>query len=473
MPYSLTTQQIAALSTDYCQSVDTITEYESSAFQTNVEAQITAANELDDGFKSVWKSHFDDINLLETENNQLTGLLINNAITLNSENEGQVTRPDQTKTPVVDITFEPLVNVGKVSPTVERITAVAVRDSNSSTLIDTEPEIRTNVNRFWPARVDNNNIYKAETLFPLGVTNALTSADAIDTALNQLVNNIFFYSPILNRQDNNVQLINSTSKVVDISDNERYFQFMTDNLIPTPTSFGGTTKSIGDTPAGSNFVATSIRGVEIGGTVTITTNTSGTSGMNPTPAPTPDAPVQGDIIQLSAVQVIMLSVSSTTVTNAGGEMSTPTKVTTSVCNFLRMAVGSIASSPSVASGNSTNGSQGTALINSYNSNLKRFSFANNTALDTRIGVIRTSLGAIDTANSFYDNRYLAANTRSNLNNGTLGLVESKNSLKTNLFPPTDGGTDPNEYTRLIEKRDYIETVFAGNTPPINNPTCPL
>ena len=466
MPYSLTPDQITALSSDYCRAVDTITEYESSTFQTNVEAQITAANELDDGFKSVWKSHFDDIIPLERDHNLITGIDVADPISLNSNNEGEVTRPDTTIADSgTNITFEPLINVGKVLPTVDRITAVANRNAP---LVASETLIRRNINRFWPARVDNNNIFKAETFNAIKIANGINAAnDSLASVTDQLNNILLTYNPILTRDS---QYVNSTGKVVDISDNERFFQFMTDDLIPTPTQapWGGTVKDIGDTPAGTNFVPTSIRGIEIGGTVTITTNTTGTSTTDPDQ---PDAPVQGDIIQLSAVQVIMLSVSSSTV-DGGTEMA-PTKVTTSQCNFLRMAVGNIASNPAVGTGNSSNGGQGTALINSYNSNLKRFSFANNAALDTRVGVIRTDLGAIDTSNTLYDNRYLAANTRSNLNNGTLGLVEAKNSLKTNLFPPTDGGNDPNEYTRLIEKRDYIETVFAGNTPPINNPTCPL
>ena len=436
MAYTLSADQITALTTEQTNLQATVNGYDTQAFIDSVNAGVVQAEEVDAAFEDVFDSFHSSVDgaqIRETEVNQLDGTEITDAI---------------------DDELDLLIEMGNIGPVIERITSATPTSIESSALI------RININRFYPDADDKSDIdgSTATDVFPGPSWYALERGTEtnVKTTSNRLgdTNTIFKasispFTPSLSFSDSGEDIF--------IGDNERFLNYYTDIYLTSIGSSFITLQGVVNTLSNTTLVLVS--GVQIGGVTTY--QSTGTPGMegdagSGTAAGSNTVLEIGDVVRLDEVAVKVISVANS---DLGNNLLNSNR---GVVQFLKLENGTISSSPAISNGSSPSTS---GLISDINS-IKRFSL-DQAGITSRISEILSEITSI------YEMRYLAANSRANWNNGSLSLLDSKLSTRLNLLSPTnllaaglitqqefdDGYV--NEYTRTQARIDYIQSVLDG------------
>ena len=460
MPYSLTSAQSTALTTERDNLQATINGYDTQSFIDALDAGVVQAQEVDDAFSNVFDNFHSDSDtgalVREQEVLELDGTIIREPI--NDELVANVT-PDG----------DSLEEMGQITPVINAIVA------NSGTPINiiSSAAIRKSINRFYPDADDKSDqitdlpdstatdVFPGPSWFALnngseinvknvtidGTTGAFSGGDS--TTYQESISP---FTPALTVSDGGFNDIY-------IGDNERYLLYHGVTLLNLPG-----TNATGVRGITTALSIASIRGIQIGGTSTFTdSSTGGDSTYKAT---------VNDRVNINSADVIFIAAStnttSTTTTPPGGTNPVTTFNTTNVVEFIKLDNTSLPSGagfPISAAG----GINPAGLIVDIN-NLRRYAvdYPTQPLMTDRIAVIRTELLNI------YLNRYNAANSRANWNNGSLSLLNSKINTRLNLLSPAnllaaglitqtefDNDEIINEYTRAADRIDYIQSVLDG------------
>lgn len=456
MAYSLTTAQIAALTSERDILQTTVNTYDSAAFIAATNTGVAAANEVDQASVAVWDSFsitIDGTIPRETEIENLDGITVNNKIPQATMNNGQ-----------------PLYNMGAIQPVIDQITDAA---GTAPATIESSALIRLNINRHYPDVDDKDDAPDSDSrnVFPDHTWYAYTSGEGAQT--NALNNATTFQSFLLSNP------VMEDGVTVFIGDNERFLIYYS-NFLGTAHS-GGTTPGTNST---NNVSLVSVRGTTIGGTCTIASTNTG-SGTNIT-----YSPAVGDILNIGSGKALVTQSSpgsESCMTPMGSMTQTCTR--SSSIQFINLTL----ADPTNGSVTATNQSVAESATKRTAVNLlKRFAVAiiednaTNTlgtpAINTQAEVtaqIAVVVGQLGTRTAgIYRNRYNIANTRCNWNNGTLSALISREFSRLNLFNPATLNSmmiiDPqtgmvvaldfvNEYTRTVAKIAEIQAILDGAT----------